>query len=317
MMSSIPHFKTIFFMKKNIPIFLLLITVVFVRAQTLTDGLVMSKKQLCTGLLYTTDQWTDYWEGELKRDNGNIGTITTQSLLWVGNYGITNKINIIAILPYLKTEASQGTLRSMEGLQDVSIGLKYNFFRKDFEKSVFKTFGVLNFSSPLTDYTPDFLPLSIGAQTTNIAYRLTTYFKLNKGWFINASPGYTWRSNTTLDRPSYYDGTDFYISSEVKMPNIFDLMVTSGYQKGSLQAEVSYTLQNTLGGGDIRRQDMPFVSNRMNFSKVGALVMYYLPKPKNLAVRGSIMYTIAGRNVGKSTTLMGGLLYRLTFAKQQ
>ncbi len=303
-------------MKKNILIVLLLLPVVSVRAQTLTDGLMMSKKQLCTGLLYTNDQWTDYWEGELKRDNGNIGTATTQSLLWVGNYGITNNINVIAMLPYIKTNASQGTLKDMEGLQDISIGVKYNFFRKDFEKSVFKTFGVLNFSTPLTDYTPDFLPLSIGSQTTNIGYRLTTYFKLNQGWFINTSAGYTWRSNTTLDRPSYYDGTDFYITNEVKMPNVFDLFVASGYQKGSLQAELSYTLQNTLGGSDIRRQDMPFVSNKMNFSKVGALVMYYLPKPKNLAVRGSVIYTIAGRNVGQSTTLMGGLLYRLTFAKQ-
>ncbi len=58
--------------------------------------------------MYTHDQWTDYWEGELKRDNGNIGKVTTQSLMWVGNYGITNKINVIAMLPYIKTKASHG-----------------------------------------------------------------------------------------------------------------------------------------------------------------------------------------------------------------
>lgn len=293
------------------------ISLLGLQAQTLTDGLMMSKKQLCTGLLYTNDQWTNYWEGELKRDNGNIGTITTQSITWVGNYGISNKLNVIAMLPYIKTEASEGTLMGMEGFQDISLGLKYNFFKKDFEKSSFKTFGVLNFSTPLSNYTPDFLPLSIGTQTTNIAYRVTTYFKLKQGWFVNASPGYTWRSNTKLDRPSYFDGNDFYLSNEVKMPNVFDLFVATGYLKGPLQAEINYMLQNTLGGSDIRRQDMPFVSNRMNFSKVGALVMYYLPKPKNLAVRGSIAYTISGRNVGQSTTLMAGLLYRLTFSSPQ
>ena len=59
--------------------------------QTLTDGLMMPKKNLCTGFMYTHDSWTEYWEGELKRDNGNIGKVTTQSLMWVGNYGITNK----------------------------------------------------------------------------------------------------------------------------------------------------------------------------------------------------------------------------------
>ena len=54
--------------------------------------------------------WTEYWEGELKRENGNIGSVTTQSLMWFGNYGITDKINVMAMVPYMKTEASQGTL---------------------------------------------------------------------------------------------------------------------------------------------------------------------------------------------------------------
>ncbi len=73
-----------------------------------------------------------------------------------------------------------------------------------------------------------------------------------------------------------------------------------GYQKGPIQAQLSYAQQNTLGGDDIRRQDMPNVWNRMNYSKISALVMYYLPKPRGLAVRGSYTTTVAGRNVGKS-----------------
>jgi hypothetical protein len=304
-------------MKNFTLIVMFLFGLITVQAQTLTDGLMMGKNKLCTGLMYSNDQWTDYWEGELKRDNGNIGTVTTQTLTWVGNYGITDKINVIAMVPYVKTEPSQGTLHSMEGLQDLSVGVKYNFFVKKFEKSAFNVFGVLNFSTPLSDYTPDFFPLSLGTQTTNLTYRLTTHYKIGKGWFANASAGYTWRSNTTLDRPSYYDGTGFYNSDEVKMPNVFDLFASVGYHKGALQAEVNYMLQNTLGGGDIRRQDMPFVSNKMNYSKLGLLVMYYLPRPKNLAVRGAAMTTVSGRNVGQSTTLMGGLLYTLNFGKQE
>src|SRR5690349_9152088 len=117
-------------------------------AQTLTDGLMMPKKDLCTGFIYTHDKWDEYWERDLLRKNENIGAITTQTLMWMGTYGITDKINVIAMLPYVKTEASQGTLAGMEGIQDLSIGVKYNFWRKDFEKSRFKTFAVLNFSTP-------------------------------------------------------------------------------------------------------------------------------------------------------------------------
>lgn len=284
-------------------------------AQTITDGLMMTKKDLCTGLLYTHDQWSNYWEGNLKRSNENIGTLTTQSLTWVGTYGVTEKLNVIAMLPYVKTETDQGTLHLMTGLQDLTIGIKYNFFQNVFEKSTFKTFGVLGFSTPLSDYTPDFYPLSLGAGSTNVFYRLTANYTFAGSFYINGSGAYTWRSNTKLDRPAYYTEDQLYFTNEVKMPNVFDYLIHLGYLKNGLQAELSYMQQNTLGGDDIRRQDMPFVSNRMNFSKAGALLMYYLPKPKNLAVRGSATITLTGRNVGQATTLMGGLLYTLHFSK--
>jgi hypothetical protein len=237
--------------------------------------------------------------------------------MWVGNYGVTDKINIIAMLPYVKTKASMGTLHGMNGIQDLSLGVKYNFFVKEFEHSKFKTFAVLNFSMPVTDYTPDFLPLSIGMASKNISYRATSYFRLEQGWFVNASAAYTWRSNVTIDRPAYYTGDELNNTNEVRMPNVFDVFVSLGYNKGGLQAELNYMQQNTLGGADIRRQDMPFVSNRMIASKVGVLAMYYLPKPKNLAVRAGYSYTVAGRNVGQSTTLMAGALYTLRFSKDQ
>src|SRR5918993_4871975 len=68
------------------------------QAQTTTDGLMMGKNLFCTGFMYTHDKWTEYWEGELKRDNGNIGNVTTQSLMYYGVYGITGKLNLIAMV---------------------------------------------------------------------------------------------------------------------------------------------------------------------------------------------------------------------------
>ena len=42
-------------------------------AQTVDDGLMMAKRELLTGNVYTHDSWDKYWEGTLKRQNGNIG----------------------------------------------------------------------------------------------------------------------------------------------------------------------------------------------------------------------------------------------------
>ena len=284
-------------------------------AQTPTDGLMMGKNLFCTGFMYTHDKWTDYWEGELKRRNGNIGSITTQSLMWYGIYGITGKLNLIASLPYVKTAASQGTLNGMEGLQDAYVGVKYNFFDTKNDNYRFRAFGVVGFSTPVSDYAMDYVPLALGSHTTNLSYRLNAMFRLSEGWFVNGSAGYTWRSNIELDRPSYYDGDGFYNSNQVKMPNVFDVFASAGYQTEVIQVEANYIQQNTLGGGDIRRQDMPFPSNRMNAQRVGLLVMYYLPKSRNLAVRGSVHHTVAGRNVGEATTFLGGVLYTFNFSK--
>lgn len=282
-------------------------------AQTMTDGLMMPEKNLCTGFIFTHDEWGNYWEGARKRDNLNMGNVTTQSLMWMGAYGITDRLNAIAILPYVRTDASAGTLQGMEGIQDLTLALKYNFYEKQHEKVTFKTFAVGSFSTPLTDYSPDFLPLSIGLGSTNVGGRLTTFLHYNRTWFLNASGGYTWRSNVNLDRTTYFTDGKLYQSNEVKMPNVFDYFVSAGYLKNGLQAELFYAQQNTLGGGDIRRQDMPFVSNRMNFSRSGVLIMYYLPQIKGLAVRGSASYVLSGQNVGQSTTYLAGLLYTFKF----
>lgn len=218
------------------------------------------------------------------------------------------------MVPFVWTKSSGGTLHNMSGMQDVTAAVKYNFFKKTAGSSTFNTFGALAFSTPMTNYTPDLLPLSIGLASTNLSWRLTANYSLKQGWYANASGAYTWRSNVTLDRPSYYTDMHFFMSDEVKMPNVFDFVVSTGYRKNALQAEINYYQQSTLGGGDIRRQDMPFVSNRMNFSKVGAKVAYYLPAPKNLAVHAATNFTIAGRNVGQSTTVMAGLLYTFHFS---
>jgi hypothetical protein len=81
-------------------------------------------------------------------------------------------------------------------------------------------------------------------------------------------------------------------------------------------AQGSYMQHNTLGGGDIRRQDMPFVSNRMNASKLGAMVMYPIPKLQRLAVQASYAYVLTGRNVGQSQTFTTGVFYLLGSASR-
>jgi hypothetical protein len=302
-------------MKRLLRFIVPVLMVASAQAQTPTDGLMMPKNNFCTGFMGTYDKWTDYWEGNLKRENGNIGSISTTSVMWYGNYGVTDKLNVIASVPFVSTKASAGTLHGMHGIQDLMVTAKYKLLEKAIDSGKLRVFGVAGAGLPLTDYTPDFFPLSIGAHSKQATGRLIVNYYTRLKLYVNTSVGYTFRGNVELDRPSYYTDGQIYFTNQVDMPNVLDFTASIGYINRGLETKLTYMQQSTLGGGDIRRQDMPFVSNMMNYSKAELLLMYYLPKPKYFALRGSYSYTVAGRNVGQSSTIMGGILYTFHFSK--
>jgi hypothetical protein len=285
-------------------------------AQTIDDGIMLSRGALFGGVVYSHDSWETYWEGTLERTNGNIGTLTTQANMLFGNYGVTDRLNVMATAPYVWTRASQGVLSGMQGFQDLTVAAKYRLFdRGAGPLGSMRVIAVGSGSVPLTHYTPDFAPLSIGSASKRVAGRLTLNTHADGGLYLNGSTAYTWRGGVTLDRPYYYTDGEFFLTDEVDMPNVLDYIVSAGYMKGGLMATGSFSQQYTLGGGDIRRQDMPFVSNRMNASRVGAMVMTAIPKLHGLSFHGSWAHTVSGRNVGQATTLTAGLLYTHPFVK--
>jgi hypothetical protein len=278
-------------------------------AQTIDDGSMMPKRTLNVGVLYAHDSWNQYWEGTLKRTNGNIGTLTTQSITMVGGYSLTDRLGLTASLPYIWTHASQGVLHDMSGLQDLALAAKFRLLTGASTRGTFSAFVAGVAALPTSNYTPDFYPLSIGTAGRRAAGHLTLNYESNSAWFANASVSYMWCSNVRLNRNSYYTNGQLYLTNEVVMPNVVDYTLSAGINRGRWRIPVSLVQQRTLGGGDIRRQDMPFVSNRMDFVRLGGGVMYGLPK--NLSVQLGAAHVLSGRNVGQSTTFTSGLMYAL------
>ncbi len=283
-------------------------------AQTIDDGFLMSKTVLTTGVMYSYDSWDEYWEGSRKRDNENIGTLTTRTAMLASHYGLTDQLTLVAMLPYVWTRSSQGTLHGLEGFQDLTVAAKYRLLATPFtSRGTLAAFVGAAVGVPLSDYTPDFQPLSIGSASRRFSGRFTLAFETPDAWFVSGSAAHTWRNKVTLDRAAYYTDGQLYLTDEVRMPRVFDYRLSAGYRKGRLYVPISFIEQRTLGGGDIRRQDMPFVSNRMNFTKVDAFVMYALNIPKVPAMRLGATRTLSGRNVGQSTTVTGGFFYTFNF----
>lgn len=282
-----------------------------VRAQTVDDGLMLARGELLTGTVFTLDRWDQYWEGTLQRTNGNIGEITTRTNAWYANYGLTNRFNVIGSVPYIWTRASQGVLHGTRGLQDVTLAAKFRLFEKaSAGHGTLSGFAVAAAGIPLTNYNNELLPLSIGTRSTQMSWRGTLNYQPSANWFVTGTTAYVWRSQTKLDRPYYYTDDEFVMSDTVDMPNAMDVTVSGGLMSSRLMAAAFVSRQRTLGGGDIRRQDMPFVSNRMNFSKAGVMAMLPMPMHPSLQLQFSVSQVFEGRNVGKSTTLTTGVMYR-------
>ena len=279
-------------------------------AQTIDDGIMMTARSVQTGDVYTRDTWDEYWEGTLKRTNGNIGAITTQSHALVAAYGITNRVSIFGAVPYVWTRPSQGVLQGQSGMQDIMLGGKYAFIERSSPKyGALRAIAALSGSFPLSSYTPDFAPLSIGSQSQRLTPRLTLNYQTDTGIYLNGTTSYTKRADVTLDRPYYFTDNQFFLTNRVTMPDVVDYTVSVGYLKHDLNTFVGFTQQTTQGGGDIRRQDMPFVSNRVNFSRVSAMAMYPVPKINAVAFQFEVAHILDGRNVGQSRTFMFGFLY--------
>jgi hypothetical protein len=281
-----------------------------IAAQSIDGGFATPKRTLSGGVLYAHDSWNEYWEGTLKRSNGNIGTLTTQSITMIGAYSLTDRLGIVASLPYIRTHASQGVLHDLNGFQDLALAAKFRLLSTGAgSHGTLSAFVAGVAALPTSNYTADFYPLSIGTAGRRAAGHFTLNYQANSAWFANASAAYTWCSNVKLNRSSYYTDGQLYLTNEVVMPNVINYSFVAGLDRGRWRIPLSLVQQRTLGGGDIRRQDMPFVSNRMDFVKLGGGLRYAMPK--NLSVSLGAARVLTGRNVGQSTTFTSGLFYAL------
>ncbi|MBS1935663.1 MAG: hypothetical protein JST96_16805, partial [Bacteroidetes bacterium] len=156
---------------------LLIISVCFLipfvsKSQTDIDAIMMAKNNFCVGGMYGQSSWKNYWEGTFKRNNQNLGTVSTKMVSLMGTYGITSKLNVIVGAPYIWTHATAGTLHGMKGIQDLSLWLKWMPVEQRLGSGTLSVYTIGGFSTPLTNYQADFLPLTIGLHSTTLSGRL-------------------------------------------------------------------------------------------------------------------------------------------------
>jgi hypothetical protein len=306
--------RTTGFCKHGLFLSCFLILMMQLNAQTDADAIMMVKNNFCVGGMYSYSSWKNYWEGTNKRDNANLGTVSSKMMGVMGNYGISDKLNILFSLPYIQTKASAGQLHAMKGIQDLSLWLKWMPVEKQVGSGTLSIYGITGVSFPVTDYVADFLPLSIGLKSRNITFRAMADYQVGN-LFATLSGSYVWRSNIKLDRTSYYT-TAIHLTNEVEMPDAAQFNFRAGYRSDRLIAEALFGNWTTLGGFDITKNNMPFPSNKMNMTTAGVNIKYNLKAVDGLSLIGGGNITLAGRNVGQASGFNAGVFYILSFTKK-
>jgi len=282
-------------------------------AQMENDGIMIPKNYLCPGVMYGTSSWKNYWEGTFKRNNGNIGTLSTKMYSAMVTYGITNDLITTLNVPYVTTHASAGTLAGQKGFQDISINLKWRGLKIKQGKNTFSLIASLTGSIPMTNYEADFDPLALGSHSKNFTARGIVDYNYGAA-FITASGAYMSRSNITIDRSSYYT-TQLIYSNQVELPAMSDYNFRAGYRSKYFIAEAVADISTSIGGFDIRKNDMPFPSNRMNMTSIGGNLRYRLKSIYGLEFTAGDDYVVKGRNAGQSNMIHGGISYIFSLSK--
>jgi hypothetical protein len=294
---------------------LLVASLGFVRlsiAQTPLDGLMMPKGEICLAIVYENTTWDRYWEGSTIRVNQNIGTFTRQMGMPMIVGGITDKVNVILSLPYVKTEASAGQLTGVQGIQDLGLSVKALLLEKSIGKGKLTGFSNLSYSTPASNYLSDYMPFSLGFGANELGIRAIGKYELDKGPYFRASYSYLHRGVTEAERDFYYTDQAYY-TAKMDVPNAFLGQVTLGSWmfKKKLRVEASLTTIKSTSGDDIRVYSMPQPTNKVDFDRVEGFAQYYFnSNGRGFGLIASYQKAISGRNMGQFSGYGLGITYQ-------
>ncbi|MFD0765111.1 hypothetical protein ACFQZI_09600 [Mucilaginibacter lutimaris] len=284
-------------------------------AQTENDALMIPKNYFCAAGVYTHNSWDKYWEGTFKRENLNLGTISSNVYAVGGNYGLSNRINLLFMIPYIKSNASAGTLRGQSGIQDISLAFKWMAVKQELGTGLLSVHAIATGSLPVGNYQADYLPLSLGSRSKSVGLKALVNYQTGR-FFVAGSGQYVRRSNITLDRDSYYT-TEMHYTNQVALPNMTNFLFSTGYRSLKFNAEAVVTRMNTIGGFDITKNNMPFPSNNMDATAVGTVFKYMFQKLPGLELTAGGNYVVDGRNVGQNKSFFAGVYYVFSVKKDK
>ncbi|GAA4388213.1 hypothetical protein [Hymenobacter koreensis] len=280
--------------------FLLAATLFFVshaQAQSLVSGFMVGKGHGSVAFTGTAERYKNVYLVPEKVEGVPVfQEIQVSSVSVYTTYGISNKVEAIVSLPYIKSEGkgnNEGFTNSRSGLQDITGLLKFKTFSTEVGSSVLDLLGVVGVSTPASNYQSNVgleYIIAIGNRATKLNTLGVVHLKTPSGVFLTGQAGYSYRTR--------------------QVPNAFIADAKVGYAGLNLYAEGWASFQQSSDEGtDILQPGFTgdFTATRVNYTRVGVSV--FKPVAKGFGVVLGASQYVGGRNLGQSTGVSAGVSY--------
>ncbi len=221
----------------------------------------------------------NYFAGREKRDlSRNLYSITV-----FGIYGINDRFNIQASLPYLSSN-------KQSGLQDAQFFLKYKAVQKAWKTDKLELSFATGFSFNVSNYNLGGLN-DLGQQAKILETRALLHYQKQSGWFVNLQSGFSFKFE--------------------EVPNSLPITFKFGKASKKYYFDFWYDFQHAFGGIDYLGTPAPQNFKRFgaSYHKVGGT--YYFPISKKSGIYIAPSYTISGRNVFQGFAYHVGWTYQI------
>ncbi|GAB4051681.1 hypothetical protein [Spirosoma litoris] len=276
-------------------------------AQGSIDGFMRGQRKASLAIFGSQETYDTYYINTTETKNPNLGTVTTQAVTVVGTYGLGYDLDLIVSAPYVRTQASAGYFPKQEGFQDVTGTLRWEAYDYKFGKTKLSWEFAVGYSMPMQHYVNDAM-VAIGRGSQNLDGRTLLHFKA-PNFFITGQYGYIRRGQVKLDHiVNTYDPSQINPNSgtKVNVPDVTELIVRAGFVSKVVNIDVWGQRQTPHSDGTNIGPGIPFPTNAVGFTRVGATA--YLRLAKQFGLTAGYNTTLDGRNIGKSTQLNAGLV---------
>ncbi|WP_375434475.1 hypothetical protein [uncultured Hymenobacter sp.] len=271
-------------------------------AQSLVSGFMAGKGHGSVVVSGTVERYSSVYLAPTKINKVPIfDEVRVSSVNLYGSYGITDKLEAVVSLPYIESKGNaneqvvkaQNYTNQRAGLQDLTVLLKGKVLSRELGTNVLDILAVVSGSAPVSDYKSEAglgYIIAIGNHAKKATLSGVAHLKTVSGVFFTGQAGYSVRDNSA--------------------PNAFVAETKVGYAGPKLYIDALAAFQHSeKDGTDILQPGFTgfFPATRVNYVRLAASA--FRPLAKGFGLTVGVNTYVAGRNLGKSTGVSGGVAY--------